>query len=730
MNNNRKKFQDLLRRLFQFDSADLDFGIYRIMNFKRDVVERFIEKDLLDAVSVELESGMLAKQSVAAEELEEVKKEIAETLGEEALDHDGNLAEKYKVTPLGEKYLKLKKKASGARAKPAVEALIFNHLHTFFSRYYDNGDFMSKRRYSKREKYAVPYNGEEVYLHWANKDQYYIKTGEHFTDYSFKSQGITVRFKLRSARVEQDNVKGDKRFFHIDEEERDLFTPKGKKKRRVAFIKAHPTLVLDTRYFDREFNDRLLGSFEDLDEETDGLLIHGENFQALNLLLEKYREGVKCIHIDPPYNTQTSGFLYKNDYQHSSWLAMMESRINAGFVLLSSDGSYLCHIDENEYERLQLLFEHFSIPNAGSVVWDKRNPMTAGRGVATQHEYIIWRSRTDKPINLRNKNIRLMLDKAEELIEAHGDVTEKAKQEYADWVRKHPELSGGEKAYRFLDEDGRIYRGVSLRAPEPRTDPKFFQPLIYSITGKPCAVPPNGFSRTPETLQAMIERGEIIFGPDETTQPQQKRFLSEESKRQISSVIQDAKRGKADLDALGLENFPYCHSVFLYMELLGAASHGSSDIIIDYFAGSGTTAHAVINLKREDGGRRRFILVEMGDYFDTVLLPRIKKVIFTPEWKDGKPKRAATQEEAERSPRIIKYMRLEGYEDALNNIRFDEPSGQRALQFDDYLLHYMLDFETKESETLLHVEKLASPFDYKLMIHDGEETAQKPVGPP
>ena len=351
--------------------------------------------------------------------------------------------------------------------------------------------------------------------------------------------------------------------FHIDEEETNLFNSgKDKKGKRIGFIRDHPTLVLDTKYFEPDFVDRLLASFDDLDGMIDGVLVHSENWQALNLLIEKYRQRVQCVHIDPPYNTQTSGFLYKNDYHHSSWLAMMENRIATGLALLSKEGSHLCHIDENEYERLHLLFERFSIPDAGTVVWDKRNPMTAGRGVATQHEYIIWRSGTNKPINLRSKNIRIILNKVEELIRAHGGVTEATKKEYADWIRKHLEFSGGEKAYRFLDEDGCVYQSVSLRAPEPRTDPKFFQPLIHPACAKPCAVPPNGFSRTPETLLSMVERGEIIFGPDETTQPRQKRFLSEQTKRQISSVIQDAKRGKADLDALGLVNFPYCHSVF------------------------------------------------------------------------------------------------------------------------------------------------------------------------
>ena len=136
---------------------------------------------------------------------------------------------------------------------------------------------------------------------------------------------------------------------------------------------------------------------------------------------------------------------------------------------------------------------------------------------------------------------------------------------------------------------------------------------------------------------------------------------------------------------------------------------------MDYFAGSGTTGHTVINLNREDGGQRKFILVEMGEYFDTVLLPRIKKVTFTPAWKDGKPQRTVTPEEAGRSPRLVKYVRLESYEDALDGIEFDDADGQLRLEerFDDYLLKYMLRWETKDSATLLNVPKLTRPFTYR-----------------
>ena len=491
----------------------------------------------------------------------------------------------------------------------------------------------------------------------------------------------------------------------------------------VEFLKANPYLVLDTRHFDQDFTDRLLAALSaagPLEDQTDGLLIHGENFQALNLLQTQYRGRMQCVHIDPPYNTQTSGFMYKNGYRHSSWLAMMDNRIVVGNSLLSLDGVMLCHIDENEYEKLHLLLERIGIPDIGTIVWDKRNPMTGGGGVATQHEYVICRSKSDDAIRLRNVNTQSILNKARELVDRHGGVSNSVKNAFSTWISKNAELTGGEKAYHYIDDDGRVYGSVSLRAPEQRTDPKFFEPLLHPLKGRPCAVPPNGFSRTPDTLKAMVGRGEILFGADETTQPRQKRFLEEGASRQLSSVIQDAKRGKADLDALGLENFPYCHSVSFYEELLGAVADGSDDMVLDYFAGSGTTGHAVINLNREDGGQRKYILVEVGQHFDTVLLPRLKKVVYSPDWKDGKPvsRNGSTQ--------LFKYIRLESYEDTLDSLELTpQSSAQKDLLAEnagfaeDYRLRYALGTETADSACLLGKD-FTDPFVYTLsIVRDG-----------
>ena len=123
----------------------------------------------------------------------------------------------------------------------------------------------------------------------------------------------------------------------------------------VDFLTANPHLVVDTRHFDRDFTDRLLAALSDagpLDEQTDGLLVHSENFQALNLLQARYREQVKCVYIDPPYNSKTTQILYKNSYRHSSWICLMDDRLRLSSKLSTPDGSHVVAIDENEHEVL------------------------------------------------------------------------------------------------------------------------------------------------------------------------------------------------------------------------------------------------------------------------------------------------------------------------------------------------------------------------------------------
>ncbi|MCK8825263.1 hypothetical protein [Fuchsiella alkaliacetigena] len=212
----KEKLKKLLKELFRSDKADLDFGIYRIMNQKREEIEKFIEKDLVNHIDGELSKLEKHDEERLNQELEKVKQEAKE------------LGVDYKETA---KYKEIKKKINQLNSSKHIEANIYNEIYRFFKRYYDNGDFLSKRRYSKEEKYAIPYNGEEVYLHWANNDQYYVKTNEEFSNYSFDKNGIKVNFEIKEAQEDKNNNKSDedryfvlkeKDYFDYDEEDKVL----------------------------------------------------------------------------------------------------------------------------------------------------------------------------------------------------------------------------------------------------------------------------------------------------------------------------------------------------------------------------------------------------------------------------------------------------------------------------------------------------------------------------
>jgi adenine-specific DNA-methyltransferase len=200
------------------------------------------------------------------------------------------------------------------------------------------------------------------------------------------------------------------------------------------------------------------------------------------------------------------------------------------------------------------------------------------------------------------------------------------------------------------------------------------------------------------------------------------------------TVWSDAEFNAAEYGSTLLRNilgdvgeFSFPKSIWTVRHSLKAARLEDGCCALDFFAGSGTTGHAVISLNREDGGQRKFTLVEMGGYFDTVLLPRLKKIAYSPEWKDGKPKRFATPEESTRSPRLMKVVRLESYEDTLNNLRTRSTEAQRTLLDgaeaqgadglrEQYLLRYMLDVETRDSQSLLNVQDFSDPTAYTLKV--------------
>ena len=188
----KEKLKEKLMEIFQFESEKLDFGIYRIMNYKRKEIEKFISGKLMDDIKRHL--VLLSEEEI--KEIEENLKEISSKNGVkkylEALkkgDKERIRIYKEDFAKEIEEYNQLVKQLEKIKISEDLEGEIYNHLINFFTRYYDNGDFISKRRYGKNEKYVIPYNGEEVLLYWANKDQYYIKTTEHFKKYTYKVKG-------------------------------------------------------------------------------------------------------------------------------------------------------------------------------------------------------------------------------------------------------------------------------------------------------------------------------------------------------------------------------------------------------------------------------------------------------------------------------------------------------------------------------------------------------------
>ena len=207
------KFQALLRELFQFECADLDFGIYRIMNHKRDVVDRYVKYELPAAIEQAVGEGAIETEGARVRTFEKIRDQLIEFVGADAIAPGGELI-KYQEIPLAQKYMLWRERTRHSESASDVRRDIYNHLYSFFSRYYQDGDFVPKRRYSWEHPYVVPYNGEEVHFHWANRDQYYVKSAEHFTDYRYRTRsGVAVRFSVHSVNVEQDDVKGKTRFF-------------------------------------------------------------------------------------------------------------------------------------------------------------------------------------------------------------------------------------------------------------------------------------------------------------------------------------------------------------------------------------------------------------------------------------------------------------------------------------------------------------------------------------
>lgn len=380
--------------------------------------------------------------------------------------------------------------------------------------------------------------------------------------------------------------------------------------------------------------------------DSENLYIEGDNLEVLKLLQGPYHKRVKMIYIDPPYNTGKD-FVYPDNFRdsignykvltgqtdaegastranpetsgryHTDWLNMMYPRLILARNLLADDGIIVISMDENELTNtVNICNDIFGEENClNSIVWDKRNPKGDARGIAQQHEYLVFYAKNFDVFVSANYFFRkkehgqMMLDKAASLVKKYGAGSEEASEQYREWVSSHKnDFSGGELAYCFLDEQGQVYRPVSMAWPNKKKAPdEYFIPLVHPITKKPCPIPERGWRNPPETMSELLAKGQILFGNDETTQPQRKYLLSENLREPVPSLLYF---GGSDT-ALDL---PFDNPKPLYvLQRIIDCILKPGEVILDFFSGSASTAHAVMQLNAEDGGNRKYIMVQLPE---------------------------------------------------------------------------------------------------------------------
>ena len=516
----------------------------------------------------------------------------------------------------------------------------------------------------------------------------------------------------------------------------DLASPPYSGPLTAEFLREHPTLMVDTRHFSADFTERLLealGTGGSLDEMTDGVLFHSENFQALRLMERRYQGRVDCVYIDPPYNTDASAILYKNGYKASSWMSLLSDRLVVSQSLMATDGVLIAAIDDEQQRELSFLLSAVFDNRLLGTICVRANP--SGRptksGYSVSHEYMLFAGRGTQSV----------IGRTPPSASQRARFSQRDGEGPFEWRNLRREGSNSDRNARPALYYPIYVRGNALRIPKMDWDDDNRQWNVNEQTASDeIAVWPindEGLEKTWrwEWKTVMSRTRSLAVRPDRRGRPYVyvKRRPHKEGVVSVSSWF-DAKYSATEHGTALLKEL-FGQSPFSYPKSIHAVSDGiyvgggrrPAAVVLDYFAGSGTTGHAVINLNREQSGHRRFLLCEQGDYFDTVLCPRIKKVVFTPKWNDGKPMRLATPEEAQRSPRIVKVVRLESYEDTLNNLVVRRPEQvQRLLDVnsdggpntarEDYMIGYMLDVETGNSPSLLDLSAFLDPSAYRLKV--------------
>ncbi|MBO5272694.1 MAG: site-specific DNA-methyltransferase [Muribaculaceae bacterium] len=918
MNPYIKRFITLLESIFEIDKSDLDFGIYRILNVRKKEIENFFKETLPKEITATLAPFAQGNKDEILQQIAKIEAQ-AQSMGMTIDTLPDNAEAKIK-------YNEFKSQLAQGTDVSALENDVYSALFQFFNRYYEDGDFISKRRY-KEGVYAIPYEGEEVKLYWANQDQYYIKTSENFKDYTFTADEYTIHFRLVDVTTEQNNNKEDdknKRTFmlfteneeshpglkryeyntetkelfirfiydipedktikyaeenlkdirrylaednaelmpvllrnvsadlkkplsliekhlkgyvaknsfdyfihkdlgkflsreldffiksevmHLDdldtenEHRAETFLAKVRAVKRVGkiiidflaqlenfqrklwlkkkfvvetnwcitldkiderfyeeiisnkaqidewidmyaideaegftnppimeFLRQNQNLIVDTRHFTTQFRDNLIASIDNLDENIGGLMINADNFHALRFLQNKYKNSIKCTYIDPPYNSPSSEVLYKNSFKHSAWLSLMYNRIEESNLLSSEDGSIVIAIDKYEHNNLFSLCKMvFPERDIVSIAIEHNKKGTQGDHFSYSNEYAIYA--ISSKLNKLNEKVRDESDWEWSNFRNWGSESERSDAAncfYPIYVQNNEIVGYGD----VLDDEIHPNMNEVLTGEFIIHVPNNDDVVIYANESNPLIaiypVDDSGVERkwryANQNIASIYDYLVIKETRSSNLQIQMPKYSD-----QFKTLWSDSKYNAGDygtklLSSLGFskKDFEYPKSLYTVKDCIYPIANNKT-IVLDYFAGSGTTGHAVLSLNRDDSNSsKKYILVEMGEYFSKVTQPRIKKVVYASEWKDGKPKSRETG-----VSHIMKYMRLESYEDALSNIELAKTNSGVISFGDEYLINYMLDIEAKGS--LLNLKAFITPFDYTLKITEKNESRERPI---
>lgn len=388
-------------------------------------------------------------------------------------------------------------------------------------------------------------------------------------------------------------------------------------------------------------------------------IIHGDNLEALKALLPEYEGRIKCIYIDPPYNTGNEGWVYNDNVndpkikkwlgkvvgkesddlsRHDKWLCMMYPRLKLLHKLLDVNGAIFISIDDNEQANLKLICDEI-FGNANfitSAVWQKSKKGDS-KLVSVTHEYIVvytknknkaiesgsWRKKKEGAENVLLKYQELKL----QFNNNHGDISK----EMSQWYNSLPKnaVERNHKHYKFSDDRG-LYFAADFSGPNDGRESRPRYDIIHPITLKSCKKPSTGWRwEEAKTLEALAEEpARIHFGIDETTIPCRKSYLFEIDSEPLMSVFYKDGRSASKLvdDILGKSSFDFPKNPEILLEWIGAVTK-DEDIILDSFAGSGTTAQSVLQLNEIEKTNRKFILIELENYAEQKTAARVKKVI-------------------------------------------------------------------------------------------------------